>query len=492
MSLSQHISPPILTKEAKPIRFIEVLRHRHELAQLQNKAAIVEKNQVLTYTQLWQRVDDYQIDFEELGIKKGTVVAICSPNSAIVCTMFLALWQYGAIPFIINYKLETLGNLCDLNIQYYLVPKANVNVHRYFKGFEKFKQQNLQEGIECYINKNVESKKVVDAAFLATSSGSSGKAKIVKLTEYGTLLNVKSNCKALSIATNDVSALTLPLGYSYGLVAQFLSHLYMGASIVLLDTVFFFTQIGQILNHFKVTNLFMVPPMIRQINYLHSKKMLHIECPSLRFITIGGNRIETSSVEKVIKIFRCKVVKTYGLAEAGPRVATNIITNHLHPDVESVGRANQGIEIEILPNNKGLDTTFGIIKIKSPSVMSGYFNTRKPASIIPYKSLITKDLGYIDSLGNLFILGRKDNHFVINKQSFWYREVENVLYDKFPFLKVSLQKTSAVIWVRIVAMYDFIIDLEDIVQALVDNFGNKAKRLFKIEVLTTNTMLNEK
>jgi hypothetical protein len=41
-------------------------------------------------------------------------------------------------------------------------------------------------------------------------------------------------------------------------------------------------------------------------------------------------------------------------------------------------------------------------------------------------------------------------------------------------------------------MYDYIIDLEDVVRALVENFGEKAQHLFKIEVLTTNTMLNEK
>ncbi|MEY4538808.1 MAG: hypothetical protein RLZZ306_565 [Bacteroidota bacterium] len=492
MSESQHKLFPILTKYAQPRRFIEVLRHRHELAQLNNKVAIVEKNQAISYAQLWQRVDELQVDFANAGIQKGNVVAICSPNSVSICITFLALWQYGAIPFIINYKLETLGNLCDMNIQYYLVPKNNVAVHRYFKSFEHYTSTKLHEGMECYVNEYVETKKMTDAAFLATSSGSSGKAKIVKLTEQGTLFNVKSNCKALSISTNDVSALILPLGYSYGLVAQFLSHLYMGASLVLLDTVFFFTQIGHILNHFKVTNLFMVPPMIRQINYLYSKKMLQIDCPSLRFLTIGGNRIETSSLTKIMNIFKCKVVKTYGLAEAGPRVATNVVCDTLHPNVESVGQANEGVEIEIIVNEKNIDTAVGIIKIHSPSVMSGYFNARKPISVVPFKSVITKDLGYKDAEGNLFILGRKDNHFSINKQSFWYRDIENILYQNFPFLKISVQKIKPNILVKVVAMYDFIIDLEVVSQVLVENFGTKAKQLFKIEVLKTNAMLNEK
>ncbi|MCU0467427.1 MAG: acyl--CoA ligase [Arcicella sp.] len=492
MSESQHILFPILTKDAQPRRFIEVLRHRHELAQLNDKLAIVEKNQTVTYHQLWERVDELQTDFANVGIQKGDVVAICSPNSISICITFLALWQYGAIPFIINYKLETLGNLCDLNIQYYLVPNNNASVHRYFKSFDHFKQTNLHEGIECYINQYVNTKKLKDTAFLATSSGSSGKAKIVKLTEQGTLFNVKSNCKALSIATNDVSALILPLGYSYGLVAQFLSHLYMGASLVILDTVFFFTQIGQILNHFKVTNLFMVPPMIRQINYLYSKKMLQIDCPSLKFLTIGGNRIETSSITKVMDIFKCKVVKTYGLAEAGPRVATNIVSNPEHPNVESVGRANQGVEIEIVAQKNPDSQGVGVIKIHSPSVMSGYFNVRKPTNVVPFKSVITKDLGYVDTEGNLFILGRKDNHFSIDKQSFWYRDIENLLYKNFPFLKISIQKVRYSITIKVVAMYDFIIDLEKVNQVLVENFGAKAKKMFKIEVLKTNAMLNEK
>jgi long-chain acyl-CoA synthetase len=478
-----------LNKPVSPLRFVDILRYRHQNLQ---KVAIIERGQKLTYTQLWQQVDAWQTALAQQGIAKGDVVAVCSSNSIATCIAFLAIWQYGAVPFIVNYKLETLGSLCDLNIRFYLVPTKNPAVHRYFKSFEGFTQNDLNETFRCYKNTCSQAKLLTDTAILVTSSGSSGKAKIVKLTERGTLFNVKSNIKALSIETRDVSALILPLGYSYGLVGQLLSHLYMGASVVLLDTVFFITQISEVLNLYQVTNLFMVPPMIRQINYLHSKNLLKIDCPTLRFITIGGNRIETSSVSKVMDIFKCPVIKTYGLAEAGPRVATNIVHDAAHQAVESVGKANQGVGISILFHHKNHEANTGIIKIESPSVMAGYFNFRRGVNIVPHKSVITKDIGYLDADGNLFILGRKDNYFKIGKQSFWYREVENLLYQHFPFLKISLQKSKRKIVIKVVAMYDFVVNTEEVMTILSATFGPKANPIFSLEVLKTNTMLNEK
>jgi long-chain acyl-CoA synthetase len=482
----------IYLKRNQSLSFPEILRKRHQF--FLTKVAIIERDKSITYQQLWEEVDNLQEKLAGINIQKGDVVAICSPNSLQVCITFLAVWQYGAIPFIVNYKLDTLGDLCLLNIKHYLVPNNNPSIRQYFKGIDFLGQVTLNQTFECYQNPYIKKRTLKETSFLVTSSGSSGSAKIVKLTNEGTIFNVKSNVKALGITQHDITALILPMGYSYGLVAQYLSHLYVGATIILVDTVFFFTKITKVLNHYNVTNLFMVPPMIRQLNYLYNKNFLTIQTPSLRFLTVGGNRIETSSVEKVMKIFSCPIVKTYGLAEAGPRVATNFVHDITHDTVESVGKANHGISIKILKKSMELSDShsIGIIRIESPSVMAGYFNFKQSAKIKPFESVVTKDIGYKDSEGNLFILGRKGDNFKIDNQTYWFREVENILYKHFPFLKIALQKKQEKIIIKVVAMCDFIVKPEIVYDVLRDVFGKKVDTIFTLEVLKTSSMLNEK
>ena len=58
--------------------------------------------------------------------------------------------------------------------------------------------------------------------------------------------------------------------------------------------------------------------------------------------------------------------------------------------------------------------------------------------------------------------------------------------------KISLQKDKRNIIIKVVAMYDFVVNLDSVFTVLVDKFGTKAKQKFTIEILKTNAMLNEK
>lgn len=473
-------------------RFIDLLRARHQT--LADKTAIVERDGSVTYGELWSRVDAMQFSLLAKGVRPGEVVAICAPNSLLVCTAFLAVMYYGAVPFIINYKLEALGNLADLNVRHYLVPRGSSAVRRYFNDFEWFEPGEFDARFDCYSNPCIPYMPLSDTALLVTSSGSRGKAKIVRLTDTGTRFNVASNVRALDLRADDVTAVILPMGYSYGLVGQFLSHLYVGATVVLLDSVFFFMQITRFMPHHRVTSIFMAPPLVRQIMYLYDRGLLKINCSSLRMVAVGGNRIESSAVRKAMTIFNCPIVKTYGLAEAGPRVATNRVTDPAQSTIESVGRPNRGVTIRIL-DEQGRDVPTGrpgIICIESPSVMAGYFNTSQPDDVRPFQSVMTKDIGYLDHEGHLFILGRRGDHFQAGGRQHWFREVESLLYAHFPFLKISLQRQQEAICISVVAMYDHVISVARVMEVLKGAFGPEAESLFLVELVKTNKMLNDK
>ena len=483
-------SIPILSPV--PDRLVDLLRQRHQIHP--DKIAFIERNQSVSYADLWQQVDKVETRLQQRRIRPGEVVALCSPNSLSLCVAFLAALQHGAVPFVVNYKLEVLGDLSTLNVRHFLVPKANATVRRYFKEVPCFAQDEFDEHFDCYQNPFAPADPLIDTALLVTSSGSSGQAKVVQLTDRGTLANIQANVRALHLHHDDVTAIGLPIGYAYGLVGQLLSHLYVGATVVMLDSLFFLPSLGQAVSRYGITNLFMVPPMIRQLNYLRSQNQFKGDFSTLRFVAVGGNRIEATSVQKAMTLFGCPIVKTYGLAEAGPRVATNPITDLDAPTVDSVGMPNRGVQIDILDEAGVLLPPYGIgtVRIQSPSVTLGYFNAPDSGKIQAGRSVTTKDIGFVDADGHLFILGRAGDQFRIGTRQHWFREVENVLYAHFAFLKISLQLTDAGVSISAVAMRNCAIDLASAAGHLREAFGPEADQVFTIELVQTNTLLNEK
>jgi long-chain acyl-CoA synthetase len=473
-------------------RLVDVLRRKHD--QYPHKKAIIAGKNSLTYAELWQQTDEQCRLLMQAGVQPGEVVAICSPNSLTMSTLFLAILSLGAVPFVINYRIEILGDLSQLNITWFVASRNSTAIKKQFASTGYITQQDFDATFVLFENTYVTALSCSETALLVTSSGSSGAAKVVRLTNAGTLFNIRANVQALNLCHTDVTAVALPMGYSYGLIGQFLSHLYVGATVLLLDSMFFLHQMVWLLGPHRVTTLFLVPPMVRQLNYLHDRKLLPADFSSLRFVAVGGNRIETTSVQKAMLMFGCPIVKTYGLAEAGPRVATHPIHHPADPNLESVGTPNQGVQVQII-DESGLEIPngqTGTVRIHSPSVMTGYFNAPSCPTFRPRTTITTKDIGYVDAQGRLFVLGRRDDQFQLNNCAYWFREVENVLYAHFSFLKVVLRHVNGQIHVGAIAMRDYPVQETDVRYRLREAFGPQADHHFVFTLMRTNTILNEK
>lgn len=473
-------------------RLVDVLRRKHD--QYPDKKALIAGGHSLTYAELWKQADEQCRLLGQAGVQPGEVVAICSPNSLSMSTLFLAILSMGAVPFVINYRIDVLGDLSQLNVAWFMVPQGSTTVRKLFAGNGYVVKQAFDATFDLFGNTCAVTSFCSETALLVTSSGSSGAAKVVRLTNAGTLSNIQANVQALSLCYTDVTAIALPMGYSYGLIGQFLSHLYVGATVLLLDSMFFLHQMVWLFGPHRVTTLFLVPPMVRQLSYLHDRKLLPADFSSLRFVAIGGNRIETTTVHKAMQMFGCPIIKTYGLAEAGPRVATHLVHHRTDPHLESVGLPNRGVRVQIIDDN-GSELPagqIGTVRIHSPSVMVGYFNAPPCPTLRPRTTITTKDIGYVDSQGRLFVLGRRDDQFQLNGRSYWFREVENVLYAHFSFLKVALRHTDGRVHVGAIAMRDYLVRETDVYSRLREAFGPQADRQFMFTLMRTNTILNEK
>lgn len=284
---------------------------------------------------------------------------------------------------------------------------------------------------------------------LVMSSGSTGAPGIVFLGLPGVLANMKANIAALDIHDGDVTLLVLSMSYSYGLLAQFLSHLYAGATVVIAGTRVYLLQLPVLVKKFGITTLFTVPALLRQLRcYLLPEKGKD-DFTTLRLLTIGGNFIDAVTLRMAMTLFGCPIAKTYGLAEAGPRVCTRIL-HQPDEDVFNVGVPLRNVSVDIagLSGRTLMTGAPGRIRVRSTSVALACLN-KTVSGMIPARELLTADYGYLNNDGDLIILGRKNGYLKLAGKRIWFAEIENLLYEEAGILKVNITRNGSRITVNI-------------------------------------------
>ena len=235
-------------------------------------------------------------------------------NSFTTLVLLFASVSENLIPFIVE-----SGNLHyteDLKFNAILTPDPIG-----FKEYPNIKEISFDHGI-IYKNfhKDIYIGSENDFVIVSSSASTSKIPKKILLGKRQTLNNIVSNQKALSISKRDKTLVLLPISYSYGLIGQVLSHLLVGADIFFTNKNLGILQLSALIRKHKITNIFMTPLFSRL--FLYYNQNLRIIENSLSFITIGGDKPYEEELKKLQKIFQCPIYGTYGLAEAGPRVAT--------------------------------------------------------------------------------------------------------------------------------------------------------------------------
>lgn len=215
-----------------------------------------------------------------------------------------------------------------------------------------------------------------DLALLLSTSGSTGSAKLVRLSARNLDSNAAAIAQYLNLTTEDRSALILPLHYSYGLSVLH-AHLAVGASIFFAPSLLAPDFAGQI-TAAGCTNLSGVPYSFELMAQTGLDENLP---PTLRFLTVAGGRLRS----ELVADYAAKMARRdgaffvmYGQTEATARMAylpTDAVSQH--PDC--IGQAIPGGTLQLIDEigREITETgTVGELVYRGPNVMMGYAITR--------------------------------------------------------------------------------------------------------------------
>jgi long-chain acyl-CoA synthetase len=285
-----------------------------------------------------------------------------------------------------------------------------------------------------------------DLAFIQYTSGTTGKAKGVMLTQQ----NITSNLKQIDErilpmlkGSKQPTVLTvLPLYHIFALMGNLCVFSRMGAHQILIPNGRDLASISRAFKQNKIEVMSGVNTLFQHLlNHASFKQLNHF---SLKLCIAGGMALNKETAESWLKHTKCNIKQAYGLSETSPAVSIQ----HKNTSVFSgdCGTALSDTEVSIR-NDKGEKQPInqhGEIWIRGPQVMKGYWHNPKATqeAITDDGWFKTGDIGYLDQSHALFIVDRCDDIMNVSGFNVAPREIEEALMTHPDVLEIAVFGTA--------------------------------------------------
>lgn len=266
---------------------------------------------------------------------------------------------------------------------------------------------------------------------LLTTSGSTGKSKIVSLSERNVESSVLGYIDKMCFENMDEKniryILATPFSSAYGLMIL-CACLMKSFPIVLLREGFTLNNFYETAQEHSVTHYeggAIVPILMEQTAGRPMPYDIHL----LKYFGFGGSKVSGATLTKLLNAYPgIRLWQGYGMTEAAPLITKYTNTNS--EKLDSVGKAIKGINIFIEADGiiRPEPYTIGEILVKGPNVMAGYYkNEEETQKVLKGGCLYTGDIGYLDEDGYLYICGRKKNVIIVRGFNVYPEEVETCI-----------------------------------------------------------------
>ena len=432
-----------------------------------------------TYGDILARVRRLANALRARGVGPGTSVAVLATNSHHYLECYYATATAGATFVPLNYRAKTH----ELE---YMIDRARPRVLFYAERYAPLLDEVLAklaeaprriafdaaggagETIDALIadaSDDGEDAEVEesDTSILMYTSGTTSLPKGVMLT-FGDFTNyVVGTVEMADGEPRGAALLCVPLYHIAG-ATNIMTSVWTGRKLVLLRQ-FDAGEWLESVERERVTHAFVVPTMLKQI--LDHPRFAATDLSSLTNLSYGGAPMPFPVIRRALESFppSCGFVNAFGQTETTSTLTVlgpddHRLTGDAQRDevvlrrLRSIGRPLPDVEVEVrddsgaaLPPNE-----VGEIMVRTARVMKGYAgNVEGGAKLEDDGFLHTRDLGYIDEEGYVFLVGRKDDMIIRGGENIAPAEVEATLQSHPAVEEVAVFGVPSVEWGQVVA-----------------------------------------
>ena len=408
-----------------------------------NAVAIASPSRVpLTYGALFRQIQEIKGFLQGSGLGRGDRIAIVSPDSPELAVAVLAVTNCASVaPLNSRYqRSEFEFYLSDIGAKALIVPSGfetpaiAVAQERGLRVIRLSRVPSAPAGIFTLASdspselKRNESLSLDDVALVLHTSGTTGRPKLIPLTQSNLCISAKNIAASLQLSSADRVLNVMPLFHVHGLIGGLLSTMAAGGSAVC-TTGFQAAHFFEWLQEFQPTWFTAVPAMHQALlARLQAENPPIGKSSALKFIRSCSSALPPVVMEQLEKAFGVPVVEAYGMTEASHQIAVN----PLPPEARkpgSVGRPT-GPEVRIV-DEAGQEVTGGSageVIIRGASVVQRNKDAMGSAQLVDENGWYrTGDLGLIDSDGYLFLHGRIREMINRGGEKIAPREVEDII-----------------------------------------------------------------
>jgi len=440
----------------------------------------------ITYTELFDRVENLSHFLHKQGIVMGDRVAILSESKSNWGIAYLAITTMGAIavPILPDFhaaavqhiirhseckaifiseqqyekiedvKFENLNSIILIDDFQAILPDAKKDIFEEVvkegkKEFAKIKKATLK--LAGKIPGNVQED---DIASIVYTSGTTGHSKGVMLTHKNIVSNAIATVEIVPVTEHERLLSILPLSHTYECTLGFVIPIMQGCCIYYLDKaptprvlmqalakikptmmlsvplviekIYKIRVLPQFSSNKLMRKLYQLPAVRKRLHRLAGKKLFKSFGGQLHFFGLGGAGV-TPEVENFLREANFPYSIGYGLTETSPLIAGSLPEKTKY---RSTGPVIPGVKVKI--DNPDPTTHEGEILVKGPNVMKGYYkDPERTADVFTEDGWFrTGDLGVFDKQDYLYIKGRLKNVIIGSSgENIYPEEIESILND---------------------------------------------------------------
>ena len=364
-------------------------------------AAITDRNEVLTYAQLAEEVENFAVHY-----KGGLVFTLC--ENLLGSFVGYVACMNNHIPQVLldgSKDLELVQRLIGIyQPEYIWTPTDRVQeVSKGFKVVYKYATYSLLE--TGFTTQTISP----ELQLCLTTSGSTGSPKLVRLSERNLQSNAESIAEYLHINENERPVTSLPMYYSYGM-SVINSHLIKGATILLTDKAVMQREFWSFIKEQKATSIAGVPYTYEMLKRL---RFFRMDLPELKTMIQAGGKLNADYVKEFVDFAEQngkKFIVMYGQTEAAPRMSYLPFDKAVEKNA-SIGIAIPRGELSVVDaDGKVIEEpdVDGELLYKGENVCLGYAEVREDLmkGDENHGVLHTGDIARHDADGYFYITGR--------------------------------------------------------------------------------------
>ncbi len=353
----------------------------------------------------------------------GECVGLLMPNLAATVCMMIGTGARGRTPAMLNYKAGAGGmqDACTAaKIKTIFASRAFVEQAKLesdiaaLQGVNVLYLEDLRPQLGVFdklwvmygmmlprlVEKNRDSE---DIAVVLFTSGSEGKPKGVVLSHHALLSNISQVRSIIDFSSEDKLFNALPIFHSFGLTGGALLPILTGMKLFLYPTPLHYRVIPEVVYDRNCSVMFGTSTFLANYaKYAHPYDFFR-----LRYVVAGAEKLSESVRALWFEKFGIRILEGYGATETAPVLAVNTPMAYR---TGTVGQLLPGIEhrlVQVPGIEKG-----GMLHVRGPNVMSGYYRYDNPGQLQPPSSEAgdgwyeTGDVVSMDDDGFVSIVGR--------------------------------------------------------------------------------------